>query len=189
MTTRSEAEAAVHTLLKYLGEDPDREGLLDTPKRVVKAFEEMTGGLAHHASDVLRTTFDAEGYDEIVLVKDIEFTSLCEHHLLTFSGVAHIGYLPNARVVGLSKIPRVVDIFARRPQLQERLTKEIADALELALQPRGVVVIVSGRHSCMSCRGVRKNGASMITSCMRGVFREHASARAEVLQLIGNRGE
>lgn len=186
--TNEDAQEAVRTLLRYIGEDPAREGLIDTPKRVAKALREMTSGLAQDEVAVLGTTFEAEGYDEIVLVRDIEFTSLCEHHLLTFKGHAHVGYLPRARVVGLSKIPRMVDVLSRRPQIQERMTKQVADALENALDPRGVFVVIEGEHSCMSCRGVRKHGAAMVTSCVRGVFRDNVHARAEAMSLINRKG-
>jgi len=183
-------EAAVITLLKAIGEDPQREGLYDTPKRVVKALREMTSGMREDPAAVLAVTFDGEAYDEVICVGGIPFTSMCEHHLLTFSGKAAVAYLPSkneggkSRVVGLSKIPRVVDIFARRLQLQERMTMQIADALTEHLRPRGVAVMVEAEHSCMICRGVRKSGARMGTSVMRGVFKDDSASRAEVIQMI-----
>ncbi len=190
MTQVMNPEEYVRAMLRAIGEDPDREGLRDTPKRVLKALQEMTAGNALDPADVLGVTFDGDGYDQIVSLGGIPFTSMCEHHLLPFSGKAAIAYLPSlvdgkTRVVGLSKMARVVDIFARRLQLQERLTAQIANAIESHLQPRGVAVIVEAEHACMVCRGVRKPGARMGTSEMRGAFRDSPSARAEVLQLLG----
>ncbi len=179
-----EGEQHVRAMLKAIGEDPDREGIRDTPRRVIKALLEMTSGTLLDPKDVLGTTFDGGGYDEVVCVTDIPYTSTCEHHLLPFTGHAHVAYLPRMRVVGLSKIPRVVDMFAQRLQLQEQLTKQIANALGVHLNPRGVAVVLEGAHSCMSCRGVKKSGATMVTSVMEGVFRTDASVRAEVLHLI-----
>lgn len=175
------AEAAVRLLLKYIGEDPDRDGLLNTPKRVAKALLEMTGGLRMDAAAVLATTFDVP-YDELVLVTDIRFASLCEHHLLPFTGVAHVGYLPSHRVVGLSKVARLVDMYARRPQVQERMTQDIAAALAHHVKCRGVGVVVKATHQCMACRGVMKPEARMVTSCLLGVMRE-GHVRAEFLAL------
>ncbi len=178
------AEAAVRELLFAVGEDPDREGLRDTPARVARAYGEIFGGLALEPRDVLTTTFELE-HDEMVLVRDIEVYSTCEHHLLPFHGVAHVGYIPGShgRVTGLSKLARLVDVYARRPQLQERLTTQIADALEEGLQPRGVVVVIDCEHLCMSMRGVRKPAARTITSAVRGQLRDPAT-RAEAMGLI-----
>lgn len=185
-----EAELGIKALLVAIGEDPEREGVRDTPKRVLKAFKEMTGGMHLDPADILGTTFDGGDYDEVVIVRNISFVSICEHHLLTFSGTADVAYLPaqvaegKFRVVGLSKIPRVVDVFARRLQLQEQMTSQIASALEEHLKPRGVAVLVQASHSCMECRGVKKAGASMITSVMRGIFKTDVSARAELMALL-----
>lgn len=176
-------ERAVREILTAVGEDPDREGLLETPARVSRMYAEMFAGLHHDAGRHLAKVF-TEKYDEIVLVRDISFCSMCEHHLLPFTGTAHIGYLPNGKVVGLSKLARVVEEVARRPQVQERMTETIADLIEDRLEARGVVVVCQATHSCMTMRGVRKPGSLCLTSAMRGVFREDASSRAEVLNLI-----
>lgn len=177
-------ERAVRELLLGIGEDPDREGLRETPARVARAFAEMFSGLRVRAEDVLTTTFDL-GHDEMVLVKDIEVFSTCEHHLVPFYGVAHIGYVPSAdgRITGLSKVARLVDTFARRPQVQERLTTQIADAFVRILRPRGIIVVVECEHLCMSMRGVRKPGARTVTSAVRGQLRD-AATRAEAMSLI-----
>jgi GTP cyclohydrolase I len=178
------AAAAVRELLLALGEDPDREGLLDTPVRVARSFRELLAGTRMDARDVLSTTFDL-GHDEMVLVKDIEMRSLCEHHLLPFTGVAHVGYIPSdtGRITGLSKLARLVDVYARRLQLQERLTTQVADSLVEYLRPRGVIVVIEAEHLCMTVRGVRKPGSRTITSAVRGVL--HAPAtRAEAMSLI-----
>lgn len=179
-----EAEDAVRLLLRYIGQDPERAGIKDTPPRVVKALVEMTRGYQDDPEKILARTFD-EQYDEVIIVRGIPFTSLCEHHLLSFTGVVDLGYLPqeNGPVVGLSKLARLVDCFGCRLQVQERLTKEIADAIEKYLNARGVAVVVRAQHSCMSCRGVRKPGAEMVTSVMRGVFRDNPEARQEFLAL------
>ena len=179
------AEAAVRELLLAVGEDPDRDGLRDTPGRVARAFEEIFGGLYTDPDAVLDTTFD-EGHDELVLVKDIPMYSTCEHHLVSFHGVAHVGYIPgeDGRVTGLSKIARLVDLYAKRPQVQERLTGQIADALMRKLNPRGAIVVVEAEHLCMAMRGVRKPGAVTTTSAVRGQFKTCASSRAEALDLI-----
>ena len=179
------AEAAIRELLIAVGEDPDREGLRDTPARVARAYQESFAGIGVDPRSVLTTVFD-EGHDEIVLVKDIEMFSLCEHHLVPFHGRAHVGYIPNksGHITGLSKLARVVDICARRPQVQERLTAQIADALSDALKPRGVIVVVEAEHLCMSMRGVRKPGALTVTSAVRGIFRENPATRSEVMSLI-----
>ncbi|MCA9123806.1 MAG: GTP cyclohydrolase I FolE [Planctomycetales bacterium] len=175
---------AVRTILRAVGEDPDRAGLLETPRRVAKMYAEMFSGLQQDPARHLEVTF-AEEYDELVLVRDIPFTSMCEHHLLPFAGVAHVGYIPHGRVTGLSKLARVVEEVARRPQVQERMTQTIADMIEDKLQSTGVAVVVQAEHSCMSIRGVKKHGSSTITSALRGIFKKNQSSRAEVLSLIG----
>ncbi len=179
-------ERAVREILDAVGEDPDREGLLETPARVARMYAEMFAGLKHDAGRHLAKVF-TEKYDEIVLVRDISFCSMCEHHLLPFTGTAHIAYLPSGTVVGLSKLARVVEEVARRPQVQERMTETIADLIEDRLSARGVAVVCEATHSCMTMRGVRKPGSLCLTSAMRGSFREDAATRAEVLGLI-NRG-
>jgi GTP cyclohydrolase I len=178
------AEAAVRELLVAIGEDPDREGLQATPARVARAYAEMFAGMHLDPEDVLATTFDV-GHDELVLVKDIEVWSHCEHHLLPFTGVASVGYIPNrdGRITGLSKLARLVDVFARRPQLQERLTTQVADSLMRVLEPRGVIVVFECEHLCMTMRGVRKPGARTVTSAVRGQLRDPAT-RAEAMSLI-----
>ena len=178
-------EAAVRELLAAIGEDPEREGLRDTPARVARSYAELTAGLRSTPADVLSTVFDL-GHDEMVIVKDIEVNSLCEHHLVPFHGVAHVGYIPNenGQITGLSKLARLVDLYARRPQVQERMTTQIADALVDRLQPRGVIVVVECQHLCMSIRGVRKPGATTVTSAVRGLLRDCASTRAEAMSLI-----
>ncbi|MEV6891151.1 GTP cyclohydrolase I FolE [Kribbella karoonensis] len=178
------AERAVRELLIAIGEDPDREGLRDTPARVARSYAEITAGLGQGAEDVLTTTFALE-HDEMVLVKDIEVWSLCEHHLVPFTGVAHVGYIPSqdGRVTGLSKLARLVDVYAKRPQVQERLTTQIAESLVEILQPRGVIVVIECEHLCMTMRGVRKPGAKTITSAVRGQLR-NPSTRAEAMSLI-----
>jgi GTP cyclohydrolase IA len=178
------AEAAVRELLIAIGEDPERDGLRDTPERVARSFREVFAGLRQHPEDVLTTTFDL-GHDEMVLVKDIEVYSMCEHHLVPFHGVAHVGYIPGAdgRITGLSKLARLVDVYAKRPQVQERLTTQIADALTKGLAPLGVIVVVECEHLCMSMRGIRKPGAKTVTSAVRGQLRD-AATRAEAMSLI-----
>jgi GTP cyclohydrolase IA len=179
------AEKAVRELLYAIGEDPQRPGLLDTPARVARAYREMFAGLYSDPDDVLNTTFD-EQHDELVLVKSIPMYSTCEHHLVAFHGVAHVGYIPGAdgRVTGLSKLARVVDLYAKRPQVQERLTGQVADALMRKLNPRGVIVVVEAEHLCMAMRGVRKPGATTTTSAVRGQFKTDSTLRAEALDLI-----
>jgi GTP cyclohydrolase I len=179
------AERAIHELLIAVGEDPEREGLRDTPARVARAYREAFSGLGRDPSEVLTTVFD-EGHDEMVLVKDISLYSTCEHHLVSFHGKAHVGYIPNqaGQITGLSKLARLVDLYARRPQVQERLTTQIADALEANLKPRGVIVIVEAEHLCMSIRGVRKPGVTTVTSAVRGLFRESQATRSEAMSLI-----
>lgn len=179
------AEAAVRELLHAIGEDPDRDGLRDTPARVARAYREMFSGLYIDPDTVLNTMFD-EDHDELVIVKEIPMYSTCEHHLVSFHGVAHVGYIPgdDGRVTGLSKIARLVDLYAKRPQVQERLTSQIADALVNKLNPRGVIVVVEAEHLCMAMRGVRKPGAVTTTSAVRGQFKRNAASRAEALDLI-----
>jgi GTP cyclohydrolase IA len=176
-------ERAVREILAAVGEDPDREGLLDTPARVARMYAELFSGL-HQDPRLHLQKFFTEKYDEIVLVRDISFNSMCEHHMLPFMGKAHIGYLPNGRVVGLSKLARVVEVVARRPQVQERMTETIADLLMEELQARGVAVIVGAVHSCMAIRGVRKPGSMCVTSALKGAFRKNPSTRAEIMTLI-----
>ncbi len=178
------AEKAVRDLLIAVGEDPEREGLRDTPARVARAYEEIFRGMHMSADEVLTTTFDI-GHDEMVLVRDIELYSTCEHHLVPFHGVAHIGYIPNpaGRITGLSKLARLVDVFAKRPQVQERLTTQVADSLMRILEPRGAIVVMEAEHLCMSMRGVRKPGAKTTTSAVRGSLRDSAT-RAEAMALI-----
>ena len=178
-------ERAVRTILTAVGEDPDRPGLKDTPRRVARMYKEMFAGLHTDPARHLHVTFP-ETYDEIVLVRDISFTSMCEHHLLPFSGVAHVAYIPNGRVTGLSKLARVVEEVSHRPQVQERMTAEVADMIERELQTSGVAVVVKAEHSCMSIRGVRKPGSQTVTSALRGVFKTNESSRAEVMSLINN---
>lgn len=179
------ATAAVRELLLALGEDPDREGLQETPARVARAFKENFEGLWKSPEDVLTTTFDI-GHEELVIIRDIEVFSHCEHHLTPFHGVAHVGYIPSGKITGLSKIARLVDLYARRPQVQERLTTQIADAMVKILDPMGVIVIIDCEHLCMSMRGVRKSQARTTTSAVRGVLRDPAT-RAEAISLITNR--
>ena len=187
--TRAEAEAAVVTLLKWAGDDPSREGLRDTPKRVVKAYADWFSGYASDPAEYLLRTFEeVEGYDEMVVLRDIAFESFCEHHMAPIIGRAHVGYLPNDRVVGISKLARVVDGYARRFQVQEKLTAQIAACINDTLQPRGVGVVVDAVHQCMTTRGVHKLGVSMVTSKMTGAFRADASTRAEFLSFIGIEG-
>jgi len=179
------AEKAVRELLLALGEDPEREGLKETPARVARAFKENFEGLWQKPEDVLTTTFDI-GHEELVIIRDIEVFSHCEHHLTPFHGVAHVGYIPSGKITGLSKVARLVYLFARRPQVQERLTTQIADALVEILKPMGVIVIIDCEHLCMSMRGVRKSQARTTTSAVRGVLRD-ATTRAEAISLITNR--
>jgi GTP cyclohydrolase I len=183
--TKSQAEDAVRTLLRWSGEDPAREGLLDTPKRVVEAYKDWFSGYAIDPSAYLRRTFEEmAGYDEMVVLRDIEFESHCEHHMAPIIGRAHVGYLPTNKVVGISKLARVVDVFARRFQVQEKMTAEIARCINDVLQPRGVGVVIEAAHECMTTRGIHKRGVSMITSKMLGTFRSDARTRAEFLTFI-----
>ncbi len=181
---RPRAEAAVRELLIAVGEDPDREGLLETPARVARAYQELLGGMRLAAEDVLTTTFDA-GHDEMILVKNIELWSMCEHHLVPFTGVAHIGYIPseNGRITGLSKLARLVDVYAKRPQVQERLTTQVADAMMSILEARGAIVVIEAEHLCMTMRGVHKPGSKTVTSAVRGTMHQ-AATRAEAMSLI-----
>ena len=179
------AERAVKELLLALGEDPEREGLKDTPARVARAFKENFAGLWQSPKDVLTTTFDI-GHEELVIIRDIEVFSHCEHHLTPFHGVAHVGYIPSGKITGLSKVARLVDLFARRPQVQERLTSQIADSMVEILDAAGVIVIIDCEHMCMSMRGVRKSEARTVTSAVRGILRD-AATRAEAISLITNR--
>jgi GTP cyclohydrolase I len=176
-------ERAVREILAAVGEDPDREGLLKTPQRVARAYTELFSGLQDDPRRYLRTVFH-ERYDEIVLLRDIQFNSLCEHHLLPFTGKAHVAYLPDGRVTGLSKLARLVDGYARRPQIQERLTNQVADALMDELTPVGAACVIEATHTCMTIRGVRKPGSIMVTSALRGVFKDSAASRAELMSLI-----
>ncbi|NVO17923.1 MAG: GTP cyclohydrolase I FolE [Rhodoplanes sp.] len=185
--SREEAEAAVRVLLGYLGDDPDREGLLDTPRRVVSAYDELYGGYRERPADVLDRTFSEIGtYDDIVLVRDIPFSSHCEHHMMPFVGKAHVGYLPVERVVGLSKIARLIDIFARRLQTQERLSSQIVTEIDTVLKPRGVAVMLEAEHTCMSMRGVQKAGSSTITTQFTGVFRDDPKEQFRFINLVRN---
>ncbi|MEM0976762.1 MAG: GTP cyclohydrolase I FolE [Pseudomonadota bacterium] len=185
--TKSEAEAAVRTLLRWAGEDPEREGLLETPHRVTKAYAEWFKGYEEDPTAMLQRVFEeVEGYDEIVLLKDIRFESYCEHHLAPIIGKAHVAYMPTDRVVGISKLARVVDAFAKRMQVQEKMTAQIANTLNDVLQPRGVAVVLEGEHHCMSTRGVHKHGVNMVTTKMLGIFKEDRDLRKEILDLVGN---
>ncbi|SDF17357.1 GTP cyclohydrolase I [Blastococcus fimeti] len=179
------AEAAVRELLLAIGEDPDRPGLQDTPARVARAYTETFAGLWQDPYEILATTFD-ENHDELVLVKDIAMYSTCEHHLVPFHGVAHVGYIPGAdgRVTGLSKVARLVEVYARRPQVQERMTRQIADALDDVLKPQGVIVVIEAEHLCMAMRGIRKPGTTTVTSAVRGIFRDNAATRSEAMSLV-----
>jgi len=186
MVNRTDAENAVRTLLQYLESDPNREGLLDTPKRVIDSWDEVFSGYTTDAETILQATFNAEGYDGIVLLSNIEFHSTCEHHLQPFSGKAHVAYIPVDRIVGISKLARIVDHHALRLQNQERITNNVANDLVEHLNPLGAAVIVQASHGCMRCRGVRKQNAIMTTSAMRGVFFDKQEARNELMQLIEN---
>ena len=179
------AEAAVRELLVAVGEDPDRPGLQETPGRVARAYAETFAGLWQDPVEILSTTFD-EGHQEMVLVKDIPMYSTCEHHLVPFHGVAHVGYIPgkDGKVTGLSKLARLVEVYARRPQVQERMTGQIADALQQVLQPRGTLVVIEAEHLCMAMRGIRKPGSTTVTSAVRGIFRQSAATRNEAMSLV-----
>jgi GTP cyclohydrolase IA len=179
-------ERAVREILSAVGEDPDREGLLETPARVARMYAELFSGLRANPARHLQRVF-SEQYDELVLVRDISFNSMCEHHLLPFIGTAHVGYLPRGKVVGLSKLARVVEEVSHRPQVQERMTHQIADLLQAELDPKGVIVVIEAAHSCMTIRGIRKPGSLTITSAVRGLFKSNQSSRAEVMAFIQGR--
>ncbi|OGV07548.1 MAG: GTP cyclohydrolase I FolE [Stygiobacter sp. RIFOXYC12_FULL_38_8] len=183
----SKFEDSVKTILSEVGEDMSREGLLKTPSRVAKSFEFLTDGYRKNIDEILNDAIFDEKYDEMVIVKDIDFYSMCEHHLLPFYGKIHIAYIPNGKIVGLSKIPRIVEMYARRLQVQERMTQEVADTLEKYLQPRGVAIVAEGYHMCMMMRGVEKQNSITTTSAMHGIFKEDARTRAEFLNLIAKR--
>jgi GTP cyclohydrolase I len=185
--TRNEAEDAVRVLLRWAGDDPEREGLLGTPGRVVRAYDEFFSGYDEDPAALLRRTFEeTDGYDEMVVLRDITFESHCEHHMVPIIGKAHVAYLPDSRVVGISKLARVVEAYAKRLQIQEKMTAQIANAIDAELQPRGVAVVIEAAHQCMTTRGVHKPGVSMVTSRMLGAFRDDAMTRREFLAMIGN---
>jgi GTP cyclohydrolase I len=187
--SRDEAEAAVRTLIRWAGDDPDREGLRSTPSRVVRAYEDWFAGYNDDPNAYLKRTFhETGGYDEVVVLRDIRFESHCEHHMAPVIGRVHIGYLPRNRVVGISKLARLVEVYARRLQIQEKMTAEIAACLESVLKPHGVAVVAEGTHQCMTTRGIHKPGVTMVTSRMLGVFRDNAETRQEFLAAIGMRG-
>ncbi len=187
--SRSEAEAAVRTLIEWAGDDPDREGLTGTPARVVRAYEDFFAGYHEDPVALLATTFEeTDDYDEMVVLRDIRLETHCEHHIIPILGKVHIGYLPSERVVGISKLARLVEVFAKRMQIQEALTAQIADTIQEVLKPRGVGVIVEAAHQCMTTRGVRKPGVSMVTSRMLGCFRDDSSTRREFLSMVENNG-
>jgi GTP cyclohydrolase I len=183
--TREEAQKAVRTLIEWAGDNPEREGLVETPKRVVKAYEEFFAGYDDDPEEILRKTFEeVEGYDEMVLVKNIRLESHCEHHIVPILGKAHIAYIPNNRVVGISKLARIVDAFGKRLQTQETMTAQIANTIEKVLEPKGVAVVVDAAHQCMTTRGIHKPESSTVTSCMRGIFKENPRTRNEFLTFI-----
>jgi GTP cyclohydrolase I len=187
--TREEAEAAVRTMILWAGDDPDREGLLETPSRVVRAYEEFFAGYAQDPREILAKTFsEVEGYDEMIVMNDIRFESHCEHHMVPIIGKAHVGYLPNKRVIGISKLARLVEVYARRLQVQEKMTVQIADTLQEVLHPKGVAVVIEAAHQCMTTRGVHKPGVGLVTSRMVGAFRDDPSTRREFLAVIGRTG-
>jgi GTP cyclohydrolase I len=184
---RAEAEEAVRTLIKWAGDDPDREGLTDTPSRVVRSYEEFFDGYGMCPKTILQRTFEeTDGYDEIVLLRDIRFESHCEHHIAPIIGRVHIAYLPHQRIVGISKLARLVQVFAKRLQIQEKLTAQIANTIDEVLEPKGVAVVVEAAHQCMTTRGINKPGTLMVTSRMLGIFRDNASTRREFLAMIAN---
>ena len=186
--TQAEAEAAVRTLLRWAGDDPLREGLIDTPARVVRSYRELFAGYEVDPTALLERTFEeVDGYDEIILLRDIRLESYCEHHMVPIIGRAHVGYLPNRRVVGISKLARVVDAFSKRLQIQEKLTVQIANAINSVLLPKGVAVVIEASHQCMTTRGVHKPGVGMVTSTMLGAFRTNPETRREILSMIGYR--
>jgi len=184
--TREAAQAAVRTLIEWAGDDPMREGLLGTPERVVRAYEEWFAGYNEDPVELLKRTFEeTEGYDEMVVLRDVRFESVCEHHLAPILGTVHVAYLPAKRVVGISKLARVIDVYAKRMQIQEKMTAQIANTIEEVLQPKGVAVVVQAQHQCMSTRGVHKTGVSMVTSRMLGAFRDNEATRREFLAIVG----
>lgn len=185
--TRDEAEAAVETLLRWAGDDPRREGLIETPARVARAFEDWFSGYNEDPEDYMKRTFEeVEGYDEMIVLRDITFESHCEHHLAPIIGKAHVGYLPSKKVVGISKLARVVEAYARRLQVQEKMNAQIANTIQNVLEPKGVAVVIEARHQCMTTRGVHKTGVTMVTSTMLGAFRDDQMTRREFLHIIGN---
>ena len=185
--SREEAEKAIHTLLRWAGDDPAREGLLETPARVAKAFEDWFSGYDQDPEEYLTRTFEEiEGYDDMVILRDIRFESHCEHHLAPIIGRVHVGYLPTRRVVGISKLARVVEAYARRLQVQEKMNAQIANTIQKVLQPKGVAVVIEAAHQCMTTRGVHKPGVTMVTSTMLGAFRDNSDTRREFLNIIGN---
>ncbi|MEC8108504.1 MAG: GTP cyclohydrolase I FolE [Pseudomonadota bacterium] len=185
--SREQAMEAVKTLLAYTGDDPSREGLIDTPKRVIKAYDEFFAGYNEDPEEVLSRTFEqVEGYDEMVIVKGIRVESHCEHHMVPIIGVAHVGYIPNKKVVGISKLARMVDLFGKRLQTQETMTAQIADTIEKVLNPKGVAVVIDAAHMCMTTRGIHKTETSTVTSRMLGTFRKNANTRAEFMNLISS---
>ena len=186
--SRRAAEAAVRTLLRWAGDDPDREGLAGTPDRVVRSYEEFFSGYDQDPEEILARTFEEiAGYDDMVVLRGIRFESYCEHHMVPIIGIAHIGYLPNNRVVGISKLARVLEIFSKRLQIQEKMTAEIANTIDRVLKPQGVAVVIEGEHQCMTTRGVHRPGVNMVTSQMMGVFRDNEATRKEFLSIIGHR--
>jgi GTP cyclohydrolase IA len=187
--SRQEALKAVRTLIQWTGDDPDREGLLETPDRVLRAYDEFFAGYSEDPKEILRKTFsETEGYDEMIVLRDVRFESHCEHHMVPIIGKAHIAYIPKRRVVGISKLSRIIDMYAKRLQIQERLTAQIADTINEVLQPRGVAVVIEATHQCMTTRGVHKTGVSMVTSRMLGVFRTHETTRKEFMSLLSPLG-
>ncbi len=187
--SRQEALKAVRTLIQWTGDDPDREGLLETPDRVLRAYDEFFSGYAEDPKEILRKTFsETEGYDEMIVLRDVRFESHCEHHMVPIIGKAHIAYIPKRRVVGISKLSRIIDMYAKRLQIQERLTAQIADTINEVLQPKGVAVVIEATHQCMTTRGVHKTGVSMVTSRMLGVFRTHETTRKEFMSLLSPLG-
>lgn len=176
-------EDQIRKLLEHIGENPDREGLKDTPKRVLKSYEKLYSGYKMNPADLV-TKFDGENYDEMIIARDIEFYSMCEHHMLPFFGKVHIGYIPNGKIIGISKLPRLVEVFARRLQNQERLTIQVAEAIEECLNPKGVAVVMEAKHFCMMARGVEKQNSKMVTSSLRGLFKSNLNTRSEFLNLI-----
>ncbi len=184
--SKEEAEAAVRTLIRWAGDDPDREGLLDTPDRVVRAYQEYFAGYEEDPVELLQRTFEeTDGYDEMVILRDIRFESHCEHHLAPIVGIAHVAYLPNRRVIGISKLARIIEVYARRMQIQEKMTVQIATAIHEVLEPKGVAAVIEAQHHCMTTRGIHKPGVAMLTSHMIGAFRDNPTTRREFLSMIG----